>query len=275
LRLYCRFCVRVINVTMGFDGSHDLSVMSLNLRFGLADDGPNSWPYRSVAYADLFDRHPCDFYAFQEANDFQINFLNDLLGDYQFIGQHRPAPHYWQNNVTFFHKNWRCLSHQHFFLSDTPEVVSQFSRSRWPRQCTVGTFIRNDRRLTVVNTHFDFEAEVQRRSAQLICKRLDRLAPNWPVVLMGDLNADAQSSCMTFFTTYGEGGFKSALESPDIGTHHGFNGCPRGEAIDWILYNGAIRVVKTQVVTGKYCGFFPSDHFPLTAAFCWREQRVA
>jgi endonuclease/exonuclease/phosphatase family metal-dependent hydrolase len=251
--------------------SKDLRVMSLNLRFGLADDGPNSWPLRSVAYPDLIARHPCDFYAFQEANDFQISFMKELLGDHQFIGQRRPAPDYWQNNVIFYHQRWCCLDHQHFFLSDTPEVASQFSGSRWPRQCTVGTFTRKNRRLTVVNTHFDFKPEVQRRSAQLICRRLEHMAPVWPIVLMGDLNAGPNSSCLAVFAAYGDG-FRSALNYPVPGTHHGFKGQPQGEAIDWILYHGAIRVKKAQVVTAKYCGYFPSDHFPLTAAFYWQSE---
>jgi endonuclease/exonuclease/phosphatase family metal-dependent hydrolase len=243
-----------------------LRVMSLNLRFGLADDGPNSWPQRSVAYPGLIGQYPSDFYAFQEANDFQISFLDALLRNYQFIGQRRPAPDYWQNNVIFHHQSWRCLDHQHFFLSDTPDVVSQFSGSRWPRQCTVGTFIQKGQRLTVVNTHFDFKAEVQRRSAQLICRRLERLAPAWPIILMGDLNAGPDSSCLAVFAAYGEG-FRSALQFPGTGTHHGFKGRPQGEPIDWILYHGAIQVKSAQVVTGKYCGYFPSDHFPLTALF--------
>jgi endonuclease/exonuclease/phosphatase family metal-dependent hydrolase len=251
--------------------SKDLSVMSLNLRFGLADDGPNSWPLRSVAYPDLIARHPCDFYAFQEANDFQISFLKELLGDYQFIGQRRPAPDYWQNNVIFYHQRWSCLDHQHFFLSDTPEVASQFTGSRWPRQCTVGTFIRENRRLTVVNTHFDFKPEVQRRSAQLICRRLEHMGPVWPIVLMGDLNAGPNSSCLAVFAAHGDG-FRSALQCPVPGTHHGFKGQPQGEAIDWILYHGAIRVKKAQVVTAKFGGYFPSDHFPLTAAFYWQSE---
>ena len=250
---------------------HDLSVMSLNLRFGLADDGPNSWPLRSAAYPDLINEQPCDFYAFQEANDFQVSFLADLLRDYQFIGQRRPAPDYWQNNVIFYHKHWNCQDRHHFFLSDTPEVVSQFSRSRWPRQCTMGTFVQKHRRLTLVNTHFDFNAEVQRRSAQLICRRLEQLAPAWPIILMGDLNAGAGSSCLSVFATYGDG-FRSALQSTDFGTHHGFSGQPQGEAIDWILYHGALHVKKAGIVTGKYGGYFPSDHFPLTAAFCWESK---
>ena len=254
--------------------SKDLRVLSLNLRFGLADDGPNSWPLRSVAYPDLIAQNPCDFYAFQEANDFQISFLEELLRDYRYIGQRRPAPDYWQNNVIFYHKRWRCLDHHHFFLSDTPEVVSQFIGSRWPRQCTMGTFKQADRRLTVVNTHFDFKPEVQRRSALLICRRLERLAPVWPIVLMGDLNAGADSSCLEVFANYGDG-FRSALQSSGTGTHHGFRGSPQGEAIDWILYHGGIQVKQSRVVTDKYCGYFPSDHFPLIAYFSFLHTTVA
>jgi endonuclease/exonuclease/phosphatase family metal-dependent hydrolase len=248
----------------------DLRVMSLNLRFGLADDGPNSWALRSVSYPDLLHNHPCDFYAFQEANDFQISFLGDLLMSYSVIGQRCPAPEYWQNNVIFFHKRWRCLNSQRFYLSDTPDVPSQFSGSRWPRQCTMGTFIYGGRQLTVIDTHFDFEAEVQRRSALLICKRLKDLAPAWPVVLMGDLNAGPESSCLAVFTASGDG-FKSALGPQSTGTHHGFKGKTESKAIDWILYQGAMQVRNARVITNRYCGYFPSDHFPLTADFCWQS----
>jgi len=250
--------------------SVDLQVMSLNLRFGLADDGPNRWAMRSAAYPNLLRKYPCDFYAFQEANDFQISFLDDLLRDYSAIGQRCPAPEYWQNNVIFFHKRWRCLNHQHFYLSDTPDVPSQYSDSRWPRQCTMGTFICGGRRLTVIDTHFDFEAEVQRRSALLICKRLEDLAPAWPVVLMGDLNAGPESSCLAVFTASGEG-FRSVLGPASTGTHHGFSGQADGKSIDWILYQGAIQLRNAQVITNKYCGYFPSDHFPLAADFCWQS----
>ncbi len=256
---------------MKFERSDDLKVMSLNLRFGLADDGPNRWELRSAAYPDLLHQHPCDFYAFQEANDFQISFLGDLLRDYDIIGMRLPAPDFWQNNVIFFRKQWCCLNHQHFYLSDTPEVPSQFSGSRWPRQCTIGTFIRKNRQLTVINTHFDFAPEVQRRSALLICKRLKDLAPVWPVVLMGDLNAGPLSSCIAVFTSRGID-FKSALSPSDTGTHHGFKGRTEGVPIDWILYNGALQVKNAQVVTDRYSGHFPSDHFPLTAEFRWQPD---
>jgi endonuclease/exonuclease/phosphatase family metal-dependent hydrolase len=247
---------------------NNLSVMSLNLRFGLADDGPNNWVSRCVAYPELLHRHVCDFYAFQEANDFQIAYLAGLLQDYQLIGQRVPAPRFWQNNVIFYRRQWRCLDHHHFYLSDTPDLPSQFSRSRWPRQCTMGIFAKADCQLAVVNTHFDFEADVQRRSAELICKRLDDLAPACPTLLMGDLNAGPHSSCMDIFTEPGAG-FRSALCPPLVGTHHRFTGRPLGDPIDWILYRGPLQVQEAQVIMDRYCGYYPSDHFPLTARLCW------
>jgi endonuclease/exonuclease/phosphatase family metal-dependent hydrolase len=249
--------------------SAGLRVMSLNLRFGLADDGPNNWASRCVAYPELLRQHTCDFYAFQEANDFQINYLAGLLKDYEMIGQRDPAPRFWQNNVIFHRRQWRCLDHHHFYLSDTPDLPSQFSRSKWPRQCTIGTFAQAGCRLTVLNTHFDFEADVQRRSAVLICKRLDALTPAWPAVLMGDLNAGPHSSCLDIFTEP-SAGFCSALCPPPAGTHHRFTGRALGDAIDWILYRGALQVRDAQVITDRYCGYYPSDHFPLTAWLCWR-----
>lgn len=249
--------------------SSDLQVMTLNLRFGLAQDGPNNWARRSAAYPDLLGDYPCDFFAFQEANDFQITFLRHILKNYNTIGQRQPAPDYWQNNVIFYHKRWRCLHYQHFYLSDTPDIPSQFSGSRWPRQCTLGTFVCKQRQITVIDTHFDFKAEVQQRSAILICKRLQELAPSWPVVLMGDFNAGPQSACLAVFTAP-ENGFNIALHPSPNGTHHGFKGSEaEGRTIDWVLYQGAITVVAAQVITNRYCGYFPSDHYPLTVGFKW------
>lgn len=238
----------------------------LNLRFGLADDGPNSWRYRKQCFPDLLEEHRCDFYGFQEANDFQISFLKGLLPEYDVIGQRSPAPDYWQNNVLFHSRRWRCLRHDHFYLSRTPDLPSKFSRSRWPRQCTMGAFQSGRFHITVVNTHFDFKAEIQRRSAVLILKRLHQISPRGPAVLMGDLNAGPEASCIAELTG-GTPGFISAFHPSPEGTHHGFSGVAKGPPIDWIFYRGDLEREDAAVVTGQYAGRYPSDHFPLTASF--------
>ena len=35
-----------------------IRIIDLNLRFGLADDGPNSWTHRRRAYPELFKAWP-------------------------------------------------------------------------------------------------------------------------------------------------------------------------------------------------------------------------
>lgn len=248
-----------------------LKVFCLNLRFGLADDGSNSWQHRKQIYPQLLKRYSSDFYGFQEANDFQITYLQNLLdGGWHVIGQRIPAPDDWQNNVIFHHRRWTCLDHQHFYLSDTPDVPSKFKASQWPRQCTMGTFQWDRRRLTVINTHFDFKPEVQRQSAVLILRRLAQLAPRWPVILMGDLNGGPESSCLSELTSP-PNGFKSALWPPVMGTHHEFGGVAQGDPIDWILYRGAIEKRDSRIVTFASHGRYPSDHFPLNATFRFEE----
>ena len=238
----------------------------LNLRFGLAEDGPDNWTHRKQCYPSLFKHHPCDFYGFQEANDFQIAFLQDLLPDYAVIGRRTPAPERWQHNIIIHHRSWRCLSSDHFYLSRTPDVPSKFSQSKWPRQCTIGVFRKKEMRITVINTHFDFEPEIQRKSAQLILKRLEQIPTRTPTVLMGDLNAGPDASYIAEFTSKASG-FRSTLPPAAGGTYHGFSGDTQGPNIDWILYRGDLEQNYAAIVTGQFNGRYPSDHFPLTASF--------
>jgi len=55
------------------------SVLTLNLRFGLADDGANNWRYRKIGFQPFLEKYRMDFIGFQEANDFQIDFLHNIL----------------------------------------------------------------------------------------------------------------------------------------------------------------------------------------------------
>ena len=68
------------------------SILSLNLRFGLADDGPQAWVHRRPLLRRFIEAHDCDFMVFQEANDFQIDFLAECLPEYALIGKRHPAP---------------------------------------------------------------------------------------------------------------------------------------------------------------------------------------
>lgn len=254
-----------------------LSVLTLNLRFGLADDGPNSWRHRKRCFPSLFKKYRADFIGLQEVNDFQTDFLKKILPEYNFIGRRSPAPPFWQNNIIFYKRDWKCVYNKHIFLSPTPMIPSRFRESRWPRQCTIGTFRNDNRMLICVNTHFDFDVSVQLESARIIMEQLCSLSPDLPAILIGDFNATPSSPCYMIFTGQdqklkSEGiYFKNIFKKSFPGTHHKFTGNVNSDHIDWILYRGRIIPEDHVVIHDTIDGVYPSDHFPLYATFKWEN----
>ncbi len=257
----------------------DFSVMTLNLRFGLADDGPHAWKFRRKILPKLFDDYPSDFIGFQEVNSFQSDDLNAILSNYCSVGKRDPAPQFWQNNMIYYRQDWQLTLYQHFYLSPTPEIPSRSRESRWPRQCTIGIFRKNDRHLACINTHFDFRASVQEQSSQYIMDHLMNLGQRPPAVLMGDFNASPESRHFKIFTGSARKRnkssdflFKSALKKPYGGTHHGFSGTSDGDCIDWILFTAKeIALVDSRIIHDHVDGAYYSDHFPVIATLRWKN----
>ena len=249
------------------------SVISFNIRFGLADDGLNRWTHRKHAVAKLFQQYPSDLICIQESNDFQTEFLKELLPQYNFIGIHQPAPESWQNNVIFYRKTVECIDKQHFFLSETPSQPSKSWGSEWPRQCTIGRFKIGSSEFLCLNTHFDFKEQTQYKSAQLIWQRMTTRYLDLPAILTGDFNAEPDSKTYRWLTGKLDGpenslpDFKETFKEPYPGTYHQFTGEPVTGLIDWVLYRGDLHLKKCRVIKDTFNGMFPSDHFPLLAYF--------
>jgi len=256
-----------------------IDVMTLNLRFGLADDGPNGWDRRKGAFPSLFASHPAELLSFQEANGFQIDALQQMLPGFAVVGRRSPAPSFWQNNVIFYRRDWICCWWDHFFLSPTPDWPSRFRESRWPRQCTLAVFEKEGQKLICLNTHLDFSDEVQAASARLIMRRLAALPAAIPVLLMGDFNTTPAGTCYGILTgahrTDDVPGpfFRNSFQPPLPGTFHGFSGRIKGGHIDWMLYRGPIVSVHSRTLPKKFCGRFLSDHCALHGVFAWTPKK--
>jgi len=249
-----------------------VSVLSLNLRFGLADDGPNAWDYRKASVVKVLKRQSPDFIATQEANPFQIDFLAENLSEYSYIGRRRPAPKFWQDNILFYRKTIVCKDNLHFFLSQTPHIPSRSFGSRYPRQATLGLFHLNNQPLICIDTHFDFETPAHMGAAGVIKEQLAAYDNEIPTILTGDFNATPVSICYQWLTgkeVDGKNGldFNETFKMPYPGTLHRFTGKPAGGYIDWILYRGNLRLRGCEVLQGQVDGIYPSDHFPVTAVF--------
>jgi endonuclease/exonuclease/phosphatase family metal-dependent hydrolase len=249
-----------------------ISVLSLNLRFGLADDGPNAWDHRKQSVVRLFRENNPDFIATQEANDFQVAFLAQNLPEYTYIGKRHPAPRFWQDNILLYRRTIVCEDRVHFFLSETPDTPSRSFGSRFPRQATLGLFKVYGRSLICINTHFDFEDPAQMGAVRVIKQHLDAYSEKIPAILMGDFNATPDTHCYKWLTgqeVNGEAGpcFSETFKSPYPGTLHRFTGKPTGDYIDWILFRGPLRLKRCDVLQEPIEGVHPSDHFPVVADF--------
>lgn len=250
-----------------------MTIMTMNLRFGLAQDGENGWQHRKSLVAELLKKYRSDFLGFQEVNHFQADFLTRTLDGYKVIGQHNKGIDRWQSNLIFFHRSWKCLEQKHYFLSDTPDVTSRLAGSKWPRQCVIGLFQREDHQIIVANTHFDFDPVVQEKSAGLVMGFLSEFPPDLPLVIVGDFNANPGSLAHGVFKTQGFDTVLDPVSDQNIATtFHGFEGRDTGEQIDWILYKGGMVPVSQQVITDSFSNRFPSDHYPVRAGFVWPDR---
>jgi endonuclease/exonuclease/phosphatase family metal-dependent hydrolase len=151
-----------------------------------------------------------------------------------------------------------------FRSTDTPSVKSQLPESKWPRQCIIGLFRKSGRDLIHVNTHFDFKAEVQEKSAALILGFLAEFPEQTPIVLTGDFNTSPESRAYAIFR---ENGFMDLFENSHSSTFHGFTGNDLGGHIDWILYKGGLKGIRGEIIRGSFNGIYPSDHYPVVSEF--------
>lgn len=86
--------IRVVHVTAALVLSAALhaaapdsvNVMSFNIRYGTADDGPNRWELRRGHMFELLRAEAPDILGLQEALHFQLDEIVAALPDYRMVG---------------------------------------------------------------------------------------------------------------------------------------------------------------------------------------------
>jgi endonuclease/exonuclease/phosphatase family metal-dependent hydrolase len=253
-----------------------LSVMTFNVRYAHTTP-PDLWPDRRPVVKEMLERRAPDIIGTQEGLYSQIVDMENDLPAYRWIGLGREGGSRGEFMAVFYrHDRLVPLEYDHFWLSDTPEVIGSRSWGNQVRRMVTWVRFRerpSGREFYLVNTHFDHQSQPSReRSASLVLERVRALDPALPVILTGDFNADARDNPVHAALT-APGAFADTWKAlrkpePEIGTFHDFKGLPvaRGRGrIDWILTRGAVTPLTTEIVTDARGPQFPSDHFPVVA----------
>ncbi|MBX9792413.1 MAG: endonuclease/exonuclease/phosphatase family protein [Pirellulales bacterium] len=250
----------------------ELCVMTFNLRYASASP-PNAWSARRPAAKALWDRARPDVVGTQEGLYQQIKNLAADQPDFAWIGLGREGGSRGEFMAIFYRRERLTpLEFNHFWLSDTPDVIGSTTWGNSNRRMVTWVKFRDGtsgRDFYLFNTHFDHEVQAAReKSAELLWSRIEALRTRQPVIVTGDFNAPAGRGAV-YETLVGpqrlSDTWTAARErGPAIGTFHNYRG-PRdgGERIDWILSRGAVAVESSEVVTDKLGEQYPSDHFPV------------
>eukprot|EP00835_Amoeboradix_gromovi_P001205 NODE_50_length_27150_cov_0.307308.p10 type:complete len:255 gc:universal NODE_50_length_27150_cov_0.307308:24414-25178(+) len=244
-------------------------LVTFNLRFGSANDGPNSWEFRrSVFYNNIKALEP-DVMGTQEGLEWQLNEILFGIGPrYSYVGQGRDGGNTGEYCAIFYNNlKYEELQHGSFWLSDTPNIPSRSWDSNLNRICTwVELRIMNTNdSFFIYNTHLDWESSISRDlSIPVILEHIgQKKLEEDKVIVMGDFNSNSDSKPCQILRKHG---FTDSFESETkVNTFHCFNGKGNGGKIDFIwIKKRDFSVHRANIDQYNENGRYPSDHYAIT-----------
>ena len=255
-----------------------LTLMTINLRYGTANDGEYTWENRRPVMMDMLREHHPDIFGVQEGLRFQLDELIEALPGYACFGEGRDELDKGEHVAVFYNvRRLYCIEGSSFWLSETPEIPGSKSwESGHSRSVTWGRFQQKSTGVPFYfyNTHFDNHSELARQqSAKLVWSRVrDNKETTF---FTGDFNCNEQSFAWQYLTGKihldESGGFTDVWHAAEeqknqVSTYHGYRGLQEANVrIDWILMRPELRVLKAETVIYQSDGMYPSDHFPVYA----------
>ena len=247
-------------------------VISYNIRYDNPSDSLNNWNNRKLELAKVFKHYEPEIFGIQEGLEHQLKYLDKHLLNYSRIGVGRDygkqkgefSPIYYNKNKFSF------IYGSTFWLSDQDDTVSVGWDASMERICTYGLFQNKitQQKVLIFNTHYDHRGSIAReKSSKLILKKIKKInKDNYPVILMGDLNAEPETNPILILKKELKDG---AELSPDgiygpIGTFTGFTKNKLAKKrIDYIFVKN-LKVSKYSHIDDKMKNNnYLSDHLPV------------
>lgn len=274
MKFYSAFIFLIVFSVAGF--CQNYSAATYNVRLNLESDGINRWDHRKEWLADQLQRYSPDIIGTQEGLHNQITYLDSTLASYDYVGVGRKdGIHAGEYAAIFFNtEKFINIDQGTFWLSATPDSVSIGWDAANIRICSYTLLFdpSNNTHLWVFNAHLDHVGTESRiESLKLIRSYIQKLnTKNYPVLLMGDFNAEPDSKPILYLTEYLSDA-RTVSSTPPIGPEGTFNGFdvshPLDRRIDYIFVSKNIEIRKYTVINEIKDNRTPSDHLPVIVNF--------
>lgn len=264
------YLLKYSHETIRIDKSvNDLTIIDYNIRgFTKVDIGKKSWNYRAKFISKTLQEYQPSIICMQEVEKKQYEFYKNYLRGYNSVFAYRDNTNSSECLPIFFRTDMFTLEHSEtFWLSDTPEEMSNTWNQYYYRICTIAVLKENKtgENFVIANTHLDYKnLTVQLKSIDLIKHKITSF--NLPAVLMGDLNCRPESKVIEQLKQNYvdvDSGFDDELK----GTFNNFNIDNSNYAkIDYMFSTkNDFNVLEYQIIDKMFNGNFASDHFPIYA----------
>ena len=248
-----------------------VKVMTYNIRLDVASDGVNQWSNRTEKLPALIRKYDPDLVGLQEVMHHQLMTILEKLPAYGYIGVGRDDGKEKGEYSAILYKKDRftVISQKTSWLSTTPEVAGSKSwDAAITRVVTRGRFVdrKSGKEFLHFNTHFDhIGKEARKNSSALILEsiRLERGAPDTPVIVTGDFNSEPTEDAYKTMATSG-----TVIDARPSGSNEGtfctfeVNG-PPCRLIDYTFHSEQLKVKSYEVIKDNDGKYYPSDHLPV------------
>lgn len=256
-------------------------ILSCNIRVALPEDSVRGigWDKRKDVCIEVIKKYQADIICTQEVLKVQYEDMADALSDYiafGFVGPDMDAfpvgYHGIAKNVIFFSKKrYQFVSAGNYWLSETPHISGSKSwGSARARHCN---WVRlkdkcSGKEFRVMNIHLDHIAqEAKEAQMQMIINEAKQYQPDFPQLLVGDFNANANNNVIKMIRNSGwiDTYVEANNGNENSYSYHGFKGMNRdaGDSgcIDFIFSYGPVKSLSSKLIKDEIDGMFPSDHF--------------
>jgi len=256
---------------------HLLKIASFNNQADLSGDH-HYWKEHAPRVKKLIDEMQWDVIGMQEPFWYQVRDMEEMFPQYAWVGNSTDGKiedGYWHYNPIFYRKDRiKLLGWGSFWFSETPDVPASKSwDAHTSRFCVWAKF--RDRRTGRVffefNCHFDHKGELARqKSAETVIAKVSEIAGNRPFFINGDLNTVQGTPAYCTFVMSGkvlDAYFcAKTKENSDIASWNNWKPARTvsiPENFDHLFISTGTKAVSWKLITKKYDGMYPSDHFPI------------